>query len=206
MSEMVSTVSESVVSMLYNFQLLRLAGSDGVAAFGVMEYVTFIFFAIFAGYNMGVQPLFSFNFGAKQFDRVRKSINFTTLSALAYTVAAWLLVFFLPRVWIGIFTDDAAMITAGTDMLRIYFFGFICMALQFSGQTAFTSLGDARHAITFSLLRKVIIVVPLTFLLPLAGFGVKGVFLAEPVSNVIGGLACFITMRLTVMKKMKQYE
>ena len=64
------------------------------------------------------------------------------------------------------------------------------------------ALGDARHAIFFSLLRKAIIVVPLTLILPMLGLGVNGVFLAEPISNVIGGLACYITMRRTVYKKL----
>ena len=84
--------------------------------------------------------------------------------------------------------------------MNIYFFGFVFMAFQMAGQTVFQSLGDAKHAITFSLLRKAIIVTPLTLLLPRLGFGVNGVFLAEPISNVIGGLACYITMRLTVYR------
>ena len=87
-------------------------------------------------------------------------------------------------------------------MLRIYFFGFVFMSLQFAGQSTFQALGDARHAIFFSLLRKAFIVVPLTLLLPALGFGVKGVFMAEPVSNIVGGLACYITMRMTVYKKL----
>ena len=78
------------------------------------------------------------------------------------------------------------------------------MALQFAGQSAFTALGDAPHAILFSLLRKAIIVVPLTLLLPRLGFGVKGVFLAEPVSNAVGGTACYLTMRLTQLRRIRR--
>ena len=80
------------------------------------------------------------------------------------------------------------------------------MAFQFVGQTAFTSLGFARQAIFFSLLRKAVIVVPLTLLLPRLGLGVSGVYLAEPISNAIGGLACFTTMMLTVYRKLGQAE
>ena len=76
------------------------------------------------------------------------------------------------------------------------------MAFQFVGQSSFQSLGKAKQAIFFSLLRKAIIVVPLTVMLPALGFGVKGVFLAEPISNAIGGLACFLTMWLTIYRKM----
>ena len=96
------------------------------------------------------------------------------------------------------------MIEMGIEMLHIYFFGFVFMSFQFAGQSTFQALGDAKHAIFFSLLRKAIIVVPLTILLPKMGFGVKGVFLAEPISNILGGLACYITMRLTIYKKLKR--
>ena len=95
------------------------------------------------------------------------------------------------------------MLIPGVEAMKIYFFGFVFMAFQFAGQSTFQALGDAKHAIFFSLLRKAIIVVPLTLLLPRLGFGVLGVFLAEPVSNVIGGLASYLTMRRTVYKKIE---
>jgi Na+-driven multidrug efflux pump len=78
------------------------------------------------------------------------------------------------------------------------------MAFQFAGQSTFQAVGDAKHAIFFSLLRKAIIVVPLTLLLPRLGFGVLGVFMAEPISNVIGGLASYITMRMTIYKRIER--
>ena len=114
---------------------------------------------------------------------------------------AWLLVVIFPGFWFGIFSDDAAMLAPGIEAMKIYFFGFVFMAFQFAGQTTFQAVGDAKHAIFFSLLRKAIIVVPLTLLLPRLGFGVLGVFLAEPISNVIGGLASYLTMHRTVYKR-----
>ena len=87
--------------------------------------------------------------------------------------------------------------------MHIYFFGFFMMAFQFTGQSVFKALNKAKQAVFFSLLRKAIIVAPLTFLLPhIAGLGVTGVFLAEPISNFIGGLACYITMKRTVLSKL----
>ena len=100
--------------------------------------------------------------------------------------------------------EVAMLLDQGVQMLKIYFFGFVFMSLQFAGQSAFQALGDAKHAIFFSLLRKVFIVVPLTLLLPAVGFGAVGVFLAEPISNVIGGVACFATMYLTAYKKLPE--
>lgn len=95
------------------------------------------------------------------------------------------------------------MLEAGVRAIRIYFFGFFFMSFQFSGQASFTALGYSRQAIFFSLLRKAVIVAPLTILLPKIGLGVDGIFLAEPISNAIGGLACFLTMYLTVYRKLK---
>ena len=119
-------------------------------------------------------------------------------------MVAWGLILLFPRFWFSIFSDDLTMIDTGIQMLKIYFFGFVFMALQFAGQSVFQAVGDAKHAIFFSLLRKAIIVVPLTLLLPPAGFGVKGVFMAEPISNVIGGVACYLTMRMTIYKKLEK--
>ena len=87
--------------------------------------------------------------------------------------------------------------------MHIYFFGIFMMALQFSGQSTFVALGYSRHAIFFSLLRKAIIVIPLTIWLPtVAGLGTTGVFLAEPISNFVGGIACFTTMMFTVWRRL----
>ena len=91
--------------------------------------------------------------------------------------------------------------------MTIYFFGFFMMSFQFSGQSTFVALGRSKSAIFFSLFRKVIIVIPLTLLLPHVGdLGVYGVFLAEPISNFIGGGACFLTMMRTVWSELKKQE
>ena len=94
------------------------------------------------------------------------------------------------------------LVEASVRMLRVYFAGFFFQSFQFCGQSVFQSLSWAKYAITFSLLRKVVIVVPLTLLLPVVGLGTTGVFLAEPISNIVGGLACYITMLCTAYKQM----
>lgn len=87
--------------------------------------------------------------------------------------------------------------------MHLYFFGIFLMALQFSGQSTFVALGKSKQAVFFSLLRKAIIVIPLTLFLPsIGGLGTDGVFLAEPISNLIGGGACFTTMMLTVWRRL----
>ena len=97
------------------------------------------------------------------------------------------------------------LITEGIPAMQIYFCGFFMMALQFVGQSTYVALNRPKQAVFVSLFRKVIIVVPLTILLPLVGgLGTDGVFWAEPVSNVIGGMACFVTMMLTVWPTLKE--
>ena len=191
-----------IVQVACNSTLQNYGGDVYVGIMTVLNSIREITVLPINGIVNGGQPVISFNYGAKRNDRVKDGIRFNTLVGSLYTLAAWMLIVLIPRFWFGIFSDDVQMMELGIGALKIYFFGFVFMAFQFSGQSTFQALGDAKHAIFFSLLRKAFIVAPLTFLLPAVGFGVNGVFLAEPVSNVIGGLACYITMRRTVYKKL----
>ena len=193
-----------LVQVACNATLQTFGGDLYVGIMTVTNSVREIFSLPVMGITNGSQPVISYNYGAKQYERVRSGIRFNTFIGTAYTMAAWLLIVLFPGFWFGIFSDDLAMMQPGIEAMKIYFFGFVFMSFQFAGQTAFQSLGDAKHAIFFSLLRKAIIVAPLTVLLPRVGFGVLGVFLAEPISNVIGGLACYLTMRLTVYRRIEQ--
>lgn len=195
-----------LVQVACNSTLQTYGGDLYVGIMTVVNSVREIFILPINGIVSGSQPVISFNYGAKEYKRVKSGIRFNTLIGSVYTMAAWILILLAPKFWFGIFSDDLAMMNAGIEMLKIYFFGFVFMALQFAGQSTFQALGDAKHAIFFSLLRKAIIVVPLALILPKVGFGVKGVFLAEPISNVIGGIACYATMRLTVYKKINLLE
>ena len=193
-----------LVQVACNATLQTFGGDLYVGIMTVTNSVREIFSLPVMGITNGSQPVISYNYGAKQYARVRSGIRFNTFIGTAYTLAAWLLIVLFPGFWFGIFSDDVSMMQPGIEAMKLYFFGFVFMSFQFAGQTAFQSLGDAKHAIFFSLLRKAIIVAPLTVLLPRVGFGVLGVFLAEPISNVIGGLACYITMRLTIYRRIER--
>ena len=195
-----------LVQVACNSTLQTYGGDLYVGIMTVVNSVREIFILPINGIVSGSQPVISFNYGAREYKRVKSGIRFNTLIGSVYTMAAWILILLAPKFWFGIFSDDFTMMNAGIEMLKVYFFGFVFMALQFAGQSTFQALGDAKHAIFFSLLRKAIIVVPLALVLPKVGFGVKGVFLAEPISNVIGGIACYTTMRLTVYKKINLLE
>lgn len=190
------------VQVVCNSTLARYGGDLYVGIMTVTNSVREIFVLPINGIISGAQPVISYNYGAKAHDRAKAGINFNTVLGVVYTALAWLLVLIFPDFFFNLFSDDPVLMSAGTQALKIYFFGFVFMALQFAGQSTFQALGDAKHAIFFSLLRKAFIVVPLTLILPAAGFGVSGVFLAEPISNVIGGIASYSTMRLTAYRKL----
>ena len=193
-----------LVQVTCNATLQAFGGDLYVGIMTVTNSVREIFSLPVMGITSGAQPVISYNYGAKQYDRVRSGIRFNTFIGTGYTLVAWLLVVIFPGFWFGIFSDDVAMMAPGIEAMQIYFFGFVFMAFQFSGQSTFQAVGDAKHSIFFSLLRKAIIVAPLTLALPRLGFGVLGVFLAEPISNFLGGLACYITMRMTVYKRIER--
>ena len=128
-----------------------------------------------------------------------------SIMTLAYTAVMWSIIIFAPGALISIFSSDSSLLSDAIVALKQYFAAFIFMDLQYIGQTVFKSLNKKKHAIFFSLLRKVIIVVPLTYIMPYTfNMGTTGVFLAEPVSNVIGGSICFITMLCTVLPELKR--
>uniref|UniRef100_UPI004057C296 MATE family efflux transporter n=1 Tax=Acetatifactor sp. TaxID=1872090 RepID=UPI004057C296 len=193
-----------LVQVVCNATLRNYGGDLYVGIMTVINSVREILALPVMGLSNGAQPVLGYNYGAKKYARVKQGIRFTAMIGIFYTVVAWGLVIVSPRLLISIFTDDPVMIETGVKALKIYFFGFFFMAFQFTGQSTFTALKYAKHAVFFSLLRKAIIVAPLTVLLPMLGFGVNGVFLAEPISNAIGGLACFITMWFVVYRRLSE--
>ncbi len=160
-----------------------------------------------SGVANGAQPVLGYNYGAHRPDRVKSGIKFSVFLGTAVGVIFWILVMLFPKQFMMPFTSDAEMLMDGELAMRIYYCAFFTMSLQFAGQSTFTSLGMAKPAIFFSLFRKVILVVPLTFLLPhISSLGVYGVFAAEPISNVIGGTASFTAMLVIVWRMLTRME
>ena len=194
-SNFVMNFTNSVVQVVCNRQLQSYGGDLYVGVMTVLNSVREVLTMVVIGMANGAQPVISFNYGAGKKDRVRQGIRFMTVVSIVYTCAAWAVTLTIPELLIKMFNSEAELLDAGVPAMHIYFFGFCFMALQFSGQSTFQALGQAKYAITFSLFRKIVIVVPLTLLLPLIpGVGLHGVFLAEPISNLIGGGARFFSM------------
>ncbi len=195
--------TNSLTAILCNHMLSVWGGELYVSAYTVVASVRQILDVPIGAITDGSSPILGYNYGAKRFEKLKKAIRLITEAGVGYTLIVWGLIMAFPASFFRIFSSDEQLIGLGTRGLRIYFFAFLFQALQYSGQNIFRSLNRKKQAIFFSLFRKVIIVVPLTVILPgIMSLGCDGVFLAEPISNFVGGSACFITMYLTIYRKL----
>lgn len=201
------SMTNSLVQIACN-STLQAVGSDlYVGVMAVVSSVREIISMPVQGIRYSAQPVISYNYGAKEYRRIKTAIAFVSISTVLYLGGMWMFIHTFPEFFIRLFNQDAELIEAAVPAMRIYYFGYFFMSLQFAGQAVFTALGKAKKAIFFSIFRKAVIVAPLTVILPhLFGLGVNGVFLAEPISNVIGGLACYLTMLMTVLPELKEHE
>ena len=196
-----------LVQVTCNATLGLWGGDVYIGVMTVINSIREIFTIPLTGLTQGAQPVISFNYGAKEYDRVRRGIVILSVASISVTTVCWILIMIFPAPVLSLFSNDTALVDVGVRCVRQYFLGFFLQSLQFAGQHSFVALGKSKQAIFFSLLRKVVIVFPLTLLLPhLGGLGVSGVFLAEPVSNLLGGTSCFVTMLLTVWPMLKREE
>ena len=200
-------LTNSLVTICCNNVLSVTGGDIYISVMTIVSSVRQLVETPIYAMNEGTSPILSYNYGACSPSRVRKAGIVMGLMILGYTAIIWSVIILAPGVLIRIFSSDTVLIQNAVPALKQYFAAFIFMDLQYIGQTIFKSLNKKKQAIFFSLLRKVFIVVPLTYLMPYAlHMGTTGVFLAEPVSNVIGGSLCFITMLCTVLPELKRME
>lgn len=205
MSGFTMAITNSSVQIMYNTMLQKFGGDLYVGIMTVINSVREVISMPVNGVTNSAQPVMGFNYGAGEYGRVRKSIVFMSAVCIIYTVIVWLFVHEFPDFFIRIFNREGELVEAGIPAMRVYFFGFFMMSLQFAGQAVFVGLGKSKNAVFFSIFRKVIIVIPLILILPsVFHLGTAGILMAEPISNFIGGTACFGTMMLTVWPELKR--
>ena len=192
--------------MVCNTTLQAYGGDLYVGAMTIINSIREVVSMPVQGLSNGSQPVLGYNYGAGESRRVRQGIRFTSIVVVLYSTAAWAIIMLAPEAMIRLFTSEQPILDVGIPALRIYFSLFIIMSLQIAGQSVFTALGRSKNAIFFSLLRKAIINAPLTLLLPYLGMGTDGVFVAEAISQLIGGLACFLTMYAVVYRPLGSLE
>ena len=197
----VMQATNGIVQVAANNMLGIYGGDIYIGIMTVVNSVRDVVSLPLHGFTNAAQPVIGYNYGARKISRIREVIRFTTPVTVTYMLLCWAAIFMLPRPIMHVFNSDPELLAKGVPMLHIFFFGFFFMAFQSVGQSTFVGLGKSKQATFFSLFRKVIIVVPLTIILPqIGGLGVAGVFLAEPISNLIGGLCCYCTMLWTVRR------
>lgn len=199
--------TNSLVQIACNQVLMAYGGALFVSIMTIVSSVRSIMETPAFAITEGTTPILSYNYGAERPDNVKKAVRVMMTIAVPYTGIVWLLIMICPEWFIRIFSSDQTIMADASHALHLYFLAFIFQALQFSGQTVFKALNKKKHAIFFSIFRKVVMVVPLTYILPhIAGLGTDGVFLAEPVSNVIGGIACFTCMLATIWPELNRMK
>ena len=206
-SAFVMQFTNSLVSIVCNSTLSHYGGEIMVSVYTIISSVLQVLETPVIAIGEGTSPVISFNYGARRPAYVRKAMLLMAAIGIGYTFVVWILIERFPAFFISMFSADAALMEYAIPALHLYFFAFIFQSLQYTGQTTFKALGKKKQAIFFSLFRKVVMVVPLTLLLPgVFHFGADGVFMAEPISNAVGGSACLITMLLIVLPELKRME
>ena len=198
MSEFVTNISMSLVNMLYNLQLMKYIGEDGVAAYGVIQYVAFFFVAIYIGYSMGTAPIVSFHYGAENYDELknlfRKGMGFIAVAALCMITLSQT----LANVVAGIFVGYDAELTALTaHAFRIYSLAFLMSGFNIYGSDFFTALNNGKISAAISFIRTILLEMSAVMLLPLA-FGVDGIWIALPIAEA---LALIVTVQFLIRKR-----
>lgn len=198
-------LTNSLVTICCNNVLSVTGGDIYISVMTILSSVRQLVETPIHAITEGSSPILSYNYGARRPGRVKKAGVVMGVMVLAYTAVMWSLIIRIPGTLISVFSTDAELIQDAIPALKQYFSAFIFMDLQYMGQTVFKSLNKKKEAIFFSLLRKVFIVVPLTYLMPYAfHMGTDGVFLAEPVSNLLGGSLCFITMLCVILPELNR--
>lgn len=202
-SGFIMAITNSIVQIVCNSTLSFYGGDLYIGIMTIITSVREMTFMPVTGITHASQPVMGYNYGAKQYDRVKKGIHFISIIATVYLLLIWGILFLFPEFFISIFNTDIEVLRLGVPAFHTYYFGFCFMAFQVCGQSVFIALNKPKHAIFFSIFRKVIIVAPLTLYLPtIPSIGIMGVFLAEPISNVIGGLASYIAMYFSIYRKL----
>lgn len=186
---MVST--ESLISIVLNTTLQRTGGDMAVGAMTIIAGLMQFVFLPLQGLTQGAQPITSYNFGAKMYDRVRKTFRLLLFSSIAMATVMWCIVMFFSRTLAGFFTTNPDLITYTVPAMRTYFFMIIAMGVQMSCQQSFIATGQAKISLFLALLRKVILLMPLALLLGNL-FGSEGVFVAEPIADLLAATTTFL--------------
>ncbi len=201
-SGFIMNITEAAISAVFNASLSLFGGDIYVTVMTVATSVNQIIMMPMTGFAQGAQPVTGYNFGAREYGRVKECFWFLVKFCVAYAVIAWGVLMLFPAQLIKIFNSDPDLIEVAVPMFRVFFCLYFVMCLQMSAQNTFVAMGEAKMATFFALFRKVVLLIPLILILPRIGFGITGVFAAEPVADTISAITCFTTFMLTAYRKL----
>ena len=196
--------TESLLSVVLNTSLLKYGGDVAVGAYTVIASIMQVINLPLQGLTQGAQPITSFNYGAGNMDRVRKSVRLLLTCCLTYSCLFWLCMMLIPQVFIGIFSSDPELMDTAVWAARIFLFGCFAFGAQTGFQQSFLALGQAKVSLLLALLRKIVLLIPLIYLLPLF-FPDKlfGVFVAEPIADILAASTTTLSFLVFAKKKLK---
>lgn len=201
-SELMSNISSSIVSVLYNFQLLKYAGENGVAAYGVLMYIQFIFVAMFIGYTVGTAPVIGYHYGAQNCDELksmlRKSLKIMGTSGIVMMILAIILAAPLAKIFVGY---DPELFDMTTRAFKIFSFAFIFSGVNIFSSSFFTALNNGAISAAISFLRTLVFQLLSVLLLPLI-FGLEGIWFAITAAEVFALIISIVFL----VKKRGQYH
>ena len=185
LSTFIMQSSESVISVCFNSSLLKYGGDLAVGAMTILTSVMQFAMLPLQGIAQGAQPISSYNYGAKNADRVKKTFRLLLITCLSYSVLLWAAVQLVPRVFVSIFTADTDLIGFTAPMLKIYLGGLFLFGIQIACQMTFTSLGKAVNSIIVAVVRKFVLLIPLIYIMPhMISDSTTGVYMAEPIADI----------------------
>lgn len=197
--------TESILMVCFNSSLLKHGGDLAVGAMAILSSVMQFALMPIMGLTQGAQPIISFNYGAKNADRVKKAFKLLLVSAISYTFSMWLLIMLAPGMFASMFTDNAELMATSAWALRIYMSVSFLMGIQLACQQTFIALGNAKASLFLALLRKILLLIPLIFILPrLFTNKVFAVFLAEPVADAIAVAVTAILFMIQFKKTLRE--
>lgn len=186
LSPFIMQSTESLISVCFNSSLLKYGGDVAVATMTICSSIMSFCLMPLQGLTQGAQPIISYNYGSGDFDRVRRAFRFLLISCITYSLILWALVMLMPQIFIHLFNSDPELIAFGAPALRVYMAMAGIFGIQIACQQTFIALGNAKNSLFLALLRKVILLIPLIYLMPLCiSDKTTAVFMAEPVADTL---------------------
>ena len=199
--------SESVISVCFNASLLKYGGDLAVGAMTILSSVMQFAMLPLQGIAQGAQPVSSYNYGARNADRVKKTFRLLLITCLTYSVLLWAAVELIPGAFVSIFTSDAALVSFTAPMLRVYLGGLFLFGIQIACQMTFTSLGKAVNSIVVAVVRKFVLLIPLIYIMPhLVSNKTVGVYMAEPIADIIAVLFTSVLFAVQFKKALAEIQ